>query len=232
MLSKVSPRYQVLRGPRVDDLIDATLTFLMRSTAGGRLPTRTSHRQPVGGLQKPTGRGRLHGSLCGAARTLRDGCMNNGSSTIVPEKTNASELLKKLVYATEQTAPLVPGRRAFFNYRDLGVTDATDGRMRVQVTLATGVMQETGWHYHICETQFILALRGWIDLQFEDGRVIRVGPGESLSIPPGLKHNEIGISEDLELLEVSVPAKMDTLPYDPPDSLRASIQNGQPVAMP
>ncbi|WP_250523702.1 MULTISPECIES: cupin domain-containing protein [unclassified Caballeronia] len=146
--------------------------------------------------------------------------MNTGTDTLVSEKTNVTELLEKLAYATEATAPLVPGRRSFFNYRDLGVTDATSGKMRAQVTLATGVMEETGWHYHICETQFIFALRGWIDLQFEDGRVIRVGTGESLSIPPGLKHNEIGISDDLELLEVSVPAKMSTVACDPPDNLR------------
>ncbi|TCF97209.1 hypothetical protein BZM26_32940 [Paraburkholderia strydomiana] len=112
------------------------------------------------------------------------------------------------------------GRRTFFNYRDLGVSDATDGRMRAQVTVATGVMQQTGWHYHVCETQFIFTLRGWIDLQFEDGRVIRVGAGESLYIPPGLKHNETAISEDFEFLEISVPAKMGTIPCEPPESLK------------
>jgi quercetin dioxygenase-like cupin family protein len=141
---------------------------------------------------------------------------------IAPVTAPVAELLAKLAYATEESAPLVPGRRAFFNYRDLGVTTATTGKMRAQVTLATGVMQETGWHYHICEVQFILALRGWIELQFEDGRVVRVGPGESLSIPPGLKHNEIGISEDLELLEVSVPAKMETVACEVPENLRAT----------
>ncbi|WP_416448092.1 cupin domain-containing protein [Paraburkholderia sp. LFS083] len=77
-------------------------------------------------------------------------------------------------------------------------------------------MQQTGWHYHICESQFILALRGWIDLEFEDGRVVRVNTGESLFIPPGLKHNETAISEDLELLEISVPARMETVACDPP----------------
>lgn len=130
------------------------------------------------------------------------------------------ELLERLAYATPENAPLVPGRRAFFNYRDLGVTNSTNGLMRAQMTLATGVMEKTGWHYHICESQFIFAVRGWIDLQFEDGRTIRVNEGESLCIPPGLRHNETAISADLELLEVSVPAKMKTVACEPPDNLR------------
>ncbi|MBC8725729.1 cupin domain-containing protein [Paraburkholderia sp. 31.1] len=147
--------------------------------------------------------------------------MEHYSGTLSPEAANVSaDLLEKLAYATTETAPLVAGRRTFFNYRDLGVSDATDGRMRAQVTVATGVMQQTGWHYHVCETQFIFTLRGWIDLQFEDGRVVRVGAGESLYIPPGLKHNETAISEDFEFLEISVPARMGTIPCDPPEGLK------------
>lgn len=143
----------------------------------------------------------------------------NTMSTVAQAPADGMQLLEKLAYATPENAPLVPGRRSFFNYRDLGVTQATDGLMRAQMTLATGVMEKTGWHYHICDSQFIFAVRGWIDLQFEDGRTIRVGEGESLLIPPGLRHNETAISADLELLEISVPAKMKTVACDPPANL-------------
>ncbi len=129
---------------------------------------------------------------------------------------DVAALAAKLAYATPETAPLVPGRRSFFQYRDLGVTEATEGRMRAQLTIATGEMQQTGWHYHLCDAQFIYTVRGWVDLVFEDGRHIRVGAGESLLIPGGLKHNELAISEDFELLEVSIPAKMGTVACDPP----------------
>ncbi|GKX61780.1 hypothetical protein SOASR032_03490 [Pragia fontium] len=143
--------------------------------------------------------------------------LDSSNSSLQPK--SPAELLKKLTYATPETAPFVPGRRAFFKYRELGLTDATEGQVRAQVTMATGVMQQTGWHYHICDVHFIYTLRGWIDLQFEDGRTIRVGAGESLFIPPGLKHNETAISEDLELFEMSVPAKMETVPCNPPEGI-------------
>lgn len=140
-------------------------------------------------------------------------------TTQVPIPDSVQQLLSKLTYATPENAPFVSGRRSFFKYRDLGLTDATDGVARAQVTCATDVMEQTGWHYHICDVHFIYALRGWIELEFEDGRVIRVGTGESLFIPPGLKHNETAISSDLELFEMSVPAKMGTVACDRPEHL-------------
>jgi hypothetical protein len=51
---------------------------------------------------------------------------------------------------------LVAGRRSFFKYRDLGVTAASSGKIRAQVTIgADGMTQPTGWHYHVCEGQFL-----------------------------------------------------------------------------
>jgi quercetin dioxygenase-like cupin family protein len=122
-----------------------------------------------------------------------------------------------LAVATTGDAKYVTGRRSFFKYRDLGVTDASNGRMRVQVTSATqGLGEPTGWHYHVCDQQFVYMLKGWVDLEFEDGTKIRLQPGDSLMIPGGTRHNETATADELELLEVSVPAKMDTVPCDPP----------------
>ena len=124
----------------------------------------------------------------------------------------------KLAYATPATAQRVPGRRSFFTYRDLGVTAASSGRIRAQVTVgADGMTQPSGWHYHVCEGQFVYMLSGWVDLEFEDGQKLRIQAGESLYIPGGLRHNETATSKDLELLEISVPADMGTVACDPPE---------------
>ena len=46
---------------------------------------------------------------------------------------------------------IVQGRRNFFKYVDLGVTEGSQGQMRVQKTSATaGLSEPTGWHYHKC----------------------------------------------------------------------------------
>ena len=124
---------------------------------------------------------------------------------------------QKLAYSKGSEATFVPGRRDFFKYRELGVTEATNGKMRAQVTSATrGLGRPTGWHYHQRDHQFVFMMKGWVDLEFEDGTKVHLEPGDSLMIPGGMRHNETGTAEELELLEVSVPAEMKTVACDPP----------------
>ena len=122
----------------------------------------------------------------------------------------------KLAISTAQDAHYVPGRRHFFQYRDLGVTEATGGKMRAQVTSAKSAMDRaTGWHYHTCDMQFVYVLRGFVDLEFAGGRKTRFSVGDSVMIPGGLPHQETATSDDLELIEISVPAEMGTEACDP-----------------
>ncbi len=76
--------------------------------------------------------------------------------------------------------------------------------------------QPTGWHYHVCEGQFVYTLKGWVELEFEDGTNCRLEAGDSVFIPGGMLHQENRTSDDLEILEVSVPADMGTVAVDPP----------------
>ena len=123
----------------------------------------------------------------------------------------------KLAYAPADNPVYVQGRRDFFKYRDLGVTTASDGAIRAQVTLGTkGLTRPTGWHYHVCEGQFVYMLKGWVELQFEDGRTIVVKEGDSLFIPGNTRHNETRAAEELEILEISVPADMGTKACEAP----------------
>jgi len=134
------------------------------------------------------------------------------------EKPVAQATTKMKVAVTSAKQPdYVEGRRDFFKYRDLGVKAASNGWMRAQLTTAiTGMTQPTGWHYHVCEGQFVYALKGWVELAFEDGSKCRLEAGDSCFIPGGVKHNEIGASDDLEILEVSLPGEIGTVPVDPP----------------
>ncbi len=124
----------------------------------------------------------------------------------------------RIAHATRESAPPVEGRRDFFRYRDLGVMEASGGALRAQtMTAIRGMTEPTGWHYHECEGQFVYVLKGWVDLEFETGEQLRIKEGESLYIPGGMKHNEYGTSEDLDILELSTPGKMGTIVCDPPN---------------
>lgn len=134
-----------------------------------------------------------------------------------PAKAAPQKAGQKVAHARAAEPVLVKGRRDFFKYRDLGVADASAGALRAQVMSSSqGMSRPTGWHYHECEGQFIYMLDGWVDLEFEDGRTIRVEKGDSLFIPGYLRHNEIRTSEKMEILEVSSPGIMGTTPCDPP----------------
>ncbi len=139
------------------------------------------------------------------------------STTLSASKTSS----QKVAHARIAEPKLVKGRREFFSYRDLGVAEGSAGAMRAQVMKASqGLSQPTGWHYHECDGQFIYILKGWVELQFEDGRTLRVEEGDSLFIPGYMRHNEIRTSEEMEILEVSTPGVMGTRPCDPPEGFK------------
>jgi mannose-6-phosphate isomerase-like protein (cupin superfamily) len=132
----------------------------------------------------------------------------------VTENTNlATQELASTGYAVARKSDpnFIKGRRDYFKYVDLGVTDASQGRMRVQRTSTTdGMSEETGWHYHKCEGQFVFMLEGWLELQFADGETVILEEGDSVYIDGYAPHNETRTSDTFELLEFSVPADMGT----------------------
>ena len=137
--------------------------------------------------------------------------------TALKEKSAATQPAMKVAVTSAKTPDFVEGRRTFFKYRDLGVTAASNGWMRAQVmSTVTGMTKPTGWHYHVCEGQFVYTLKGWVELEFEDGTNCRLEAGDSVFIPGGMLHQENRTSDDLEILEVSVPADMGTVAVDPP----------------
>lgn len=121
--------------------------------------------------------------------------------------------------------PGIPGRRTFLTYSDLGAKKASNGRMRAnKMTSVANMVEPTGWHYHVCEMQFVYFIRGETVLEFEDGTVGTFRAGDALSIPGGVRHNEIRLSDDVELIEVVVPGEIGTVACDRPEGLPATLR--------
>jgi len=122
-----------------------------------------------------------------------------------------------VVYASRAQVQFNAGRRAEIKYRDLGVQAATKGDMRAEVMhIAPGTpSRPTGWHYHTADIQFLLMLRGWVKLEFAD-RLVILQEGDSILIPGGTVHQELASSDPMELLEISLPAKLGTVNVEAP----------------
>jgi len=104
------------------------------------------------------------------------------------------------------------GPRADSEYRDLGLAAATGGRIGAKhIRAIKPFTQETGWHWHDMTAHFVYVLKGWIEFRF-DGIVdsITVSAGSCLSQPAGVAHNVIAQSDDLELIEINMPADYST----------------------
>lgn len=103
------------------------------------------------------------------------------------------------------------GLRSFFEYRDLGIKDATEGRVVAHVIrAASGTDFSSQPHLHEATFQFVYVLKGWIEFEYEDQGVVRLEAGSSVYQPPEIRHREVGHSSDVELLEIVMPGEFIT----------------------
>ena len=127
--------------------------------------------------------------------------------------------LSSLALADAKTAVFErEGLRADAEYRDLGLADATGGRIGVKhIRAIKPLPAPTGWHWHDMSAHFVYVLRGSLTFRFAgvQGDVV-VHAGSGLSQPAGVAHNVVARSDDLEVLEINVPAVYGTWALDAP----------------
>lgn len=103
------------------------------------------------------------------------------------------------------------GLRPFYEYRDLGIAAATSGRFHAQVIRPNpGSPGTAGPHRHALDFQLVYVLNGWVVFDYEGVGKVRLEAGDCVHQPPGIVHAEIEHSDDLELLEITAPARFET----------------------
>ena len=105
------------------------------------------------------------------------------------------------------------GLRKFFEYRDLGISEATGGAYSAHVIRVKKPVTEfphTGPHVHDLEFQMIYILKGWIRFTYEGQGEFTFREGDSCLQPAGIVHDELDCSDDLELIQLTAPAEFET----------------------
>lgn len=103
------------------------------------------------------------------------------------------------------------GLRPFFEYRDLGIARATGGKVLAHVIRARhGRSAKPERHYHSVNFQMVYILKGWVEFDYEGVGRVRLRKGSCVYQPPGIRHTELGHSRDLEMIEITLPAKFPT----------------------
>jgi hypothetical protein len=106
------------------------------------------------------------------------------------------------------------GLRTYAQYRDLGMSKATDGLLQAHVIRLIppcdpAVVSKR--HYHDVDVQMIYVLKGWIRSEFEGQGELTMRQGAAWLQPPRIKHTVLDYSDDCELLEIILPAEFETV---------------------
>jgi quercetin dioxygenase-like cupin family protein len=135
-----------------------------------------------------------------------------GSAMTAEPQLFSASLAKDAVYKT--------GLRSFMEYRDLGIEQATHGQFRAHVirikkeAAGNHELHTTGLHQHLCDFQMFYVLKGWIKFIYEGQGKHTFQAGDCILQPPGIVHNELDCSDDLEVLEIYSPAVHQTVVVD------------------
>ena len=108
------------------------------------------------------------------------------------------------------------GLRTFFQYRDLGIKDATGGKVVAHLVRAKNApVAGTGWHIHEAQFQIVIMLKGWARFMYEDKDTL-VSAGDCVHQAPGIRHFLFDYSEDMEYLEIVSPADFKSISVEGP----------------
>ncbi|WP_299676534.1 cupin domain-containing protein [uncultured Roseobacter sp.] len=104
-------------------------------------------------------------------------------------------------------APWIIGR-AGMHYRDL-IPDRLGGSIIAShIRIPDGGPVPDMVHYHTVGFQLIFCYRGWVDLVYEDqGEPFRLHAGNCVIQPPEIRHRVLYASDNIEVIEIGVPAE-------------------------
>jgi len=105
------------------------------------------------------------------------------------------------------------GLRAYAKYRDLGIADASRGLAQAHVIRLIGPCdpaEVSKLHFHDVDFQMVYVLKGWVKTYMEGQGETLMQQGSAWTQPPRIKHLILDYSDDVELLEVILPAEFKT----------------------
>ncbi len=116
----------------------------------------------------------------------------------------------------ESDSEFVTGLRDYFDYRDLGMAEATGGKLRAHVIRPSGPFEKSGdLHYHVLDFQMVYVLKGWARVHFEGVGEVRFESGSCMYQEPGIHHRVLEYSDDYTVIEITVPADFETVSMAP-----------------
>ncbi len=148
-----------------------------------------------------------------AARSSARKAVKAKARTVTPKKPARPKQRIAISHHREEDFK-ADGLRAYAKYRDLGIAAASHGLAQAHVIRLQGPCnpeEVSKLHFHAVDFQMVYVLKGWVKTYMEGEGETLMKQGSAWTQPPKIKHMILDYSDDVELLEVILPAEFKTV---------------------
>src|SRR6195952_810884 len=164
--------------------------------------------------QKPTSQAANRGAALKKSPAL-ESFTKSTNRQIVASKPPAKRAKQRVAISHHREEDFkADGLRAYAHYRDLGIAEASRGLAQAHVIRLIGPCnpaEVSKLHFHDVDFQMVYVLKGWVKTYMEGQGETIMQQGSAWTQPPRLKHLILDYSDDVELLEVILPAEFKTV---------------------
>ena len=148
-----------------------------------------------------------------AKSTARKAIKSKGRASTAKPKAKARPKQRIAISHHREEDFKADGLRAYAKYRDLGIAAASHGLAQAHVIRLQGPCnpdEVSKLHFHDVQFQMVYVLKGWVKTYMEGEGETLMKQGSAWTQPPKIKHMILDYSDDVELLEVILPADFET----------------------
>ena len=147
--------------------------------------------------------------------TARKTIKSKGRATVAKKATAKARPKQRIAISHHREEDFkADGLRTYAQYRDLGIAAASHGLAQAHVIRLIGPCnpaEVSKLHFHDVEFQMVYVLKGWVKTYMEGQGETLMKEGSAWTQPPRVKHLILDYSDDVELLEVILPAEFKTV---------------------
>jgi hypothetical protein len=181
--------------------------------AKGRAKKPVSHAAATKkSAQKKSSARKTSARKVAAKSTARRNLKSKGTAPAIARRARPKQRVAISHYRDEDFK--ADGLRSYAKYRDLGVAEASAGVARAHVIRLIGPCEPevvSKLHFHDVDFQMVYVLKGWVKTYLEGVGETTFSEGSCWTQPSRIKHLIMDYSDNVELLEVILPADFKTV---------------------
>ena len=188
----------------------------MAKKTASRSAAKTAVKKKWSGLGAGAKKSSVKSSVKSSARkTIKSKGRVTAAKKSAPKAATRARLKQRVAISHHREEDFkADGLRAYAKYRDLGIAAASNGLAQAHVIRLQGPCnpdEVSKLHFHDVDFQMVYVLKGWVKTYMEGEGETLMKEGSAWTQPPRIRHMILDYSDDVELLEVILPAEFKTV---------------------